>query len=171
MKPTNDFLFTGRKPPKLVILSSMDGKMIAFLSNFSGFERRYVVSTPARSGFMPPATETTTVFEQEDADHYKHLADVPTGFRAKTSIFVPELNRLYVAVSGKGKANRQARKSRSSRPHHESPPMHAFVAISSIPSPRSVFVDSSCDQFFCKAWSPVRSRSRPPNFPFRIGAD
>ncbi len=52
-------------------------------------------------------TETTTVFEQEDADHYKHLADVPTGFRAKTSIFVPELKRLYVAVSGKGKPNAQ----------------------------------------------------------------
>jgi len=26
-----------------------------------------------------------------------------TGFRARTSILVPELNRLYVAVSGKGK--------------------------------------------------------------------
>jgi hypothetical protein len=50
-------------------------------------------------------TETTTVFEQLDADRYTHLADVPTGFRAKTSIFVPSLNRLYVAVSGKGKAN------------------------------------------------------------------
>jgi len=42
-----------------------------------------------------------------DADHYKHVADVPTGFRAKTSIFVPELKRLYVAVSGKGKPNAQ----------------------------------------------------------------
>jgi hypothetical protein len=27
------------------------------------------------------------------------------GFRAKTSIFVPELNRLYIAVSGKGRAD------------------------------------------------------------------
>jgi hypothetical protein len=51
--------------------------------------------------------ETTTVLEQVDADQYKHVADVPTGFRAKTSIFVPELNRLYVAVSGKGKPNAQ----------------------------------------------------------------
>ncbi len=50
-------------------------------------------------------SETTTVFEQKDADHYTHLADVPTGFRAKTSILVPELNRIYIAVSGKGKAN------------------------------------------------------------------
>src|SRR2546429_6236825 len=48
-------------------------------------------------------TETTTVFEQKDADHYTHIGDVPTGFRARTSILVPELNRLYIAVSGKGK--------------------------------------------------------------------
>src|SRR5216683_2567957 len=50
-------------------------------------------------------SETTTVFEQKDAGHYTHLADVPTGFRAKTSILVPELNRMYIAVSGKGKAD------------------------------------------------------------------
>jgi hypothetical protein len=41
--------------------------------------------------------------EQKDAEHYTHLADVKTGYRAKTSIYVPELNRLYIAVSGKGK--------------------------------------------------------------------
>jgi hypothetical protein len=28
---------------------------------------------------------------------------VPTAYRAKSSIFVPELKRLYVADSGKGK--------------------------------------------------------------------
>jgi hypothetical protein len=32
-----------------------------------------------------------------------HIAEVPTGYRAKTSIFVPELNRLYLAVASKGK--------------------------------------------------------------------
>jgi len=37
-----------------------------------------------------------------DADHYTHLAEVPSAFRAKSSIFVPELSRLYVAASGKG---------------------------------------------------------------------
>jgi hypothetical protein len=48
-------------------------------------------------------TDKATVFVQHDADHYEHIADVPTGFRAKTSLLVPQLNRLYVAVSGKGK--------------------------------------------------------------------
>ena len=38
-----------------------------------------------------------------DADQYEHIAEVPTAYRAKSSIFVPELGRLYVADSGKGK--------------------------------------------------------------------
>ena len=48
-------------------------------------------------------SETAAVFAQHDADHYEHLAEVPTAYRAKASIFVPELKRLYVAASGKGK--------------------------------------------------------------------
>ena len=48
-------------------------------------------------------SERASVFEQLDADHYEHVAEVPTAYRAKSSIFVPELKRLYVAASGKGK--------------------------------------------------------------------
>ena len=48
-------------------------------------------------------SDTASVFEQRDSDHYEYIAEVPTAFRAKSSIFVPELKRLYVAVSGKGK--------------------------------------------------------------------
>jgi hypothetical protein len=59
----------------------------------------------ARKRIYVTGTETTTVFEQKDADHYTHIADVPTGFRARTSLLVPELNRLYIAVSGKGKSD------------------------------------------------------------------
>jgi hypothetical protein len=48
-------------------------------------------------------SDTASVFEQRDADHYEHIAEVPTAYRAKSSIFVPQLNRLYIADSGKGK--------------------------------------------------------------------
>jgi DNA-binding beta-propeller fold protein YncE len=100
----NQRLFiTGRKPPKLVILNAGDGKMIASFP-ISGLNDDMWFDT-AHKRIYATGTETTTVFEQLDADRYTHLADVPTGFRAKTSIFVPSLNRLYVAVSGKGKAN------------------------------------------------------------------
>ena len=44
------------------------------------------------------------VFQQKDADHYEELARVPSALGTKTGILVPELKRLYVAVSpGDGK--------------------------------------------------------------------
>jgi DNA-binding beta-propeller fold protein YncE len=102
----NQRLFiTGRKPPKLEILNAVDGKAVASFS-ISGLNDDMWFDG-AHKRIYATGTETTTVFEQGDADHYKHVADVPTGFRAKTSIFVPELNRLYVAVSGKGKPDAQ----------------------------------------------------------------
>ena len=39
------------------------------------------------------------VFQQNDADHYQELARVTSATGAKTGILVPELKRLYVAVS------------------------------------------------------------------------
>ena len=44
------------------------------------------------------------MYQQRDADHYELTAKVPSGVGAKTCLLVPELNRLYVAVSpGEGK--------------------------------------------------------------------
>jgi hypothetical protein len=57
----------------------------------------------ARRRIYITGSEAASVFRQIDANHYEHLSDVPTAYRAKTSLFVPQLNRLYVAVSGKGK--------------------------------------------------------------------
>jgi DNA-binding beta-propeller fold protein YncE len=42
------------------------------------------------------------VFEQKDADHYDLLGQIPTAFGARTGLFVPELNRFYVAVPQRG---------------------------------------------------------------------
>ena len=44
----------------------------------------------------------TDVFEITDADHLERIGHIPTGFRAKTAILVPELNRFYVAVPHHG---------------------------------------------------------------------
>ena len=39
------------------------------------------------------------VFEQKDANSYEELPHVPSAPGAKTGILIPELKRLYVAVS------------------------------------------------------------------------
>jgi hypothetical protein len=57
----------------------------------------------ARKRIYVTGSETASVIEQRDADHYEAIAEVPTAYRAKSSMFVPELKRLYIAASGKGK--------------------------------------------------------------------
>ena len=42
--------------------------------------------------------DIAAVYRQKDADHYKELGRVPTGFRAKTATLVPQLKRYYVAA-------------------------------------------------------------------------
>ena len=58
----------------------------------------------SRKRIYVTGSDTTSVFAQRDSDHYEHVAEVPTAYGAKSSIFVPQLNRLYIAVSSKAKA-------------------------------------------------------------------
>jgi hypothetical protein len=38
------------------------------------------------------------IFQQQNANNYSALAAIPTAQGARTSLFVPELNRFYVAI-------------------------------------------------------------------------
>jgi YVTN family beta-propeller protein len=98
----NHRLFTvTRKPPQFVVFNIDSGKVVASLP-CAGVNSDMSLDV-ARMRIYITGTDTASVFEQRDADHYEHIAEVPTAYRAKSSIFVPQLNRLYVADSGKGK--------------------------------------------------------------------
>jgi hypothetical protein len=43
-------------------------------------------------------SEFFDVFHQKDADNYERIGHIPTSFRAKTGVLVPELNHYYLAV-------------------------------------------------------------------------
>jgi hypothetical protein len=43
-----------------------------------------------------------TVYQQQDANHYSRMAQFETVKGARTSLFVPELGRLFVAVRQEG---------------------------------------------------------------------
>src|SRR6266550_4479630 len=91
-----------RKPPKFFVFNTDTGKIVATLPcaayndhlSFDVLRKRIYISG-----------DSASVFEQRDADHYDHIVEVPTATRAKTSLYVPQLNRLYVAVSGKSIPN------------------------------------------------------------------
>jgi DNA-binding beta-propeller fold protein YncE len=100
-EPNHRVLIATRKPPKFIVFNTDTGKVVASLPCAPLHDDMWFDS--ARKRIYVTGSEATSVFVQNDADHYTHAGDVPTGFRAKTSILVPELNRLYIAVSGKGK--------------------------------------------------------------------
>lgn len=95
-------LFTAaRKPPQFVVFNTDNGKVVASLPCV-GVNSDMSIDV-AHKRIYVTGSDTASVFEQRDADHYEHIAEVPTAYRAKSSIFVPQLNRLYIADSGKGK--------------------------------------------------------------------
>ena len=99
-------LFTAtRQPAKFFVFNIDTGKVVTTLPCAGANDDMWFDA--GRKRIYVTGTDTTTVIEQRDADHYEHVAEVPTGFRARTSVFVPSLNRLYIAVSGKGKADAQ----------------------------------------------------------------
>jgi DNA-binding beta-propeller fold protein YncE len=100
-EPNHRLFIATRKPPKFFVFNTDTGKVVTSLT-CAGMNDDMWLDVPRKRIYVT-GTDTTTVFEQRDADHYEHIAEVPTGFRAKTSLLVPQLNRLYVAVSGKGK--------------------------------------------------------------------
>ena len=94
----NHRLFLGvRAPPSIVVLDSDTGKPVASVPavgtldglSYDAATRR--IYTTGGEGFLD-------VTQQIDADHYRQIARIPTGPNARTSLFVPEWKRLFVAV-------------------------------------------------------------------------
>jgi DNA-binding beta-propeller fold protein YncE len=90
-------LFLGtRVPGKLVVLDSESGKVVSDYPAAAMVDDMAFDSGSKRIYFA--GTEFLDVFHQQDADHYDHIGHIPTSFRAKTGVLVPELNRYYLAV-------------------------------------------------------------------------
>jgi DNA-binding beta-propeller fold protein YncE len=94
-----------RNPPKFFAFDTDTGRIVATVA-ISGFNDDLWFDFTRKRIYLS-GSETTTVLEQMNANRYVHVADVPTGFRAKTSLYVPQMSRFYVAVSGKGKPDAQ----------------------------------------------------------------
>jgi len=104
-EPNHRLFIATRKPPKFFVFDTDTGKVVTTLACASMNDDMWF-DVPRKRIYIT-GTEATTVLEQRDADHYSQIAEIPTGYRAKTSLLVPQLNRLYVAVSGKGKPEAQ----------------------------------------------------------------
>lgn len=91
-----------RKPFKLIVLNTRTGAAVA---SFTAPERtNEAIYDKVHHRIYLAGDDFIGVFRQKDADHYEELPRIPTAKGAKTAIYVPELNRIYAAVSpGEGK--------------------------------------------------------------------
>jgi DNA-binding beta-propeller fold protein YncE len=83
-------------PEKLIVLNSDSGKIITSLPcGHMVDDMAYDVKSKR---IYLTGSDFIDVFQQKDADHYELVGQIPSAFRAKTAILVPELNRYYLAV-------------------------------------------------------------------------
>jgi DNA-binding beta-propeller fold protein YncE len=90
-----------RKPAKLIVFDTESGNEVASLPSVDrGDDMAY--NSKTKQIYVSGGDGFIGVYAQKDPDHYEEVAKVPSGPAAKISIFIPELNRLYVAASAKG---------------------------------------------------------------------
>ena len=106
---TNHRLFVGcRLPSRLVVLNTESGDVVAKLDISSDPDdlfydnKRHRIYTICGAGKID-------VIEQADANTYKTLAKIDTASGARTGLFVPERETLFVAVPHRGSQKAEIR--------------------------------------------------------------
>jgi DNA-binding beta-propeller fold protein YncE len=86
-----------RVPPRLLVLDTNTGRVVENLpvigdsdDVFYDIARKRIYATGGEGGI--------SVYQQENADHYKEIAKIPTVKGARTSFFSPDLSELFVAI-------------------------------------------------------------------------
>jgi hypothetical protein len=90
------FLVVFRSPPTLMALSTQDEHVAAKVETCGDADDVFVDAKRHRV-YVSCGEGVVDVLEQREAE-YRRLARVPTVSGARTSLFVPELDRLFVAV-------------------------------------------------------------------------
>ena len=87
---------SANNPERLIVLNSDSGAIVASLPSGHMVDDMAYDSKSKR--IYLTGSDFIDVFQQKDADHYELVGQVPSSFRAKTAILVPQLNRYYLAV-------------------------------------------------------------------------
>ncbi len=95
-------LFVGcRQPPKIIVYDTESGKEVTRLGIAGDIDDIFFDSARKRI-YASSGEGFLNVFQQNDANHYNILAKISTATGARTSLFVPAQNRLYVAIPHRG---------------------------------------------------------------------
>ena len=95
-------LFAGsRNPPMLTVFDTASGKQVSQVEGIAGIDDLWYDARNHRiyaSGGRGTDVGFVYVYQQQSADQYELVSKIPTAASAGTSLWVPELNRLYVAA-------------------------------------------------------------------------
>ena len=98
----NHRLFVGcRRPAKALVYDTGSGKEITALDIVGDTDDLYYDAARQRL-YVSGGEGFIDVFQHADGNRFTRMARVPTAPGARTSLFVPELNRLYLAVPHRG---------------------------------------------------------------------
>jgi hypothetical protein len=91
-------LFVGCRNGKMAVLDSNTGMELQVLTIHPGVDD--VIYDASAQRIYASTDGFVDTFEQTDLNHYRKRADTATGAKARTELYVPQTNRLFVAVPG-----------------------------------------------------------------------
>ena len=100
-EPNQRLLVGCRKPAKLLVLDTNTGKTVAAIDCVGDTDDLFLDPATQRI-YVSGGDGAISVIEQVDKDHYRNAGTVPTAPGSRTSLFVPELSRLFLAVPHRG---------------------------------------------------------------------
>jgi hypothetical protein len=89
-------LVVDRDPPELLVLDTSRGELVARLPTCGDADDIFLDA--GRGRVYVSCGEGFIDVVRQDGDAYASLARIPTASGARTALFVPELDRLYLAV-------------------------------------------------------------------------
>jgi YVTN family beta-propeller protein len=94
----NHRLFVGfRDPAKVIVYDTESGREVASFNTAKDVDDIFY-DAANKQIYISGGEGAIDIFKQRDADHYDLVNKIQSAQGARTSLFVPELNRLYLAV-------------------------------------------------------------------------
>lgn len=90
-----------RSPAVLLVLDTASGRVVQKLPTVGDSDDVFYDAALKRI-YCSGGQGAIVVYQEQDRDHYSRVAEINTSPGARTSLFVPELNRLFVAVREQG---------------------------------------------------------------------
>ena len=106
----NHRLFIGcRMPPKLVVLNTESGDVVTSIG-ISGDPDDVFYDSKRHRIYAICGTGKIDIIEQTDASNYKAITKIDTADGARTGLFVPERDSLFVAIPHRGSQQAEIRR-------------------------------------------------------------